>query len=236
MGNYVSKSTMADQQAEGKRTVTPQTIYNELAAMAKVDLVGWFVVSGVCVLFSGLFIFIFSMDTPLNETWTKIIKIALAALPVLIAVGNVFHYYITLKKMAKEDYDIIADKVERVVEDDKVIRRYTRHGVTYHMEHAMYLSTCGRVVISLQEVSTNSEGDIFYVIVAKKRPTRPILLYNSKYYDLQTSKLVREKLFAKSLSLKLSFQKLSKYKKEWLRPFLFLLFKVIKSWFPRNNG
>ncbi len=188
MGNYVSKSTIADQQAEGKRIITPQNIYSELVDLAKVDLVGWFVVSGVCVIFSGLFIFIFSLDTPLNETWTKIIKIALAALPVLIAIGNVFHYYITLKKMAKEDYDIIADKVERVVQDDRMVRRYTRHGTTYRMEHAMYLSTCGRVVISLEGVSTNSEGDIFYVIVSKKRPTKPLLLYNSKYYDLQTAK------------------------------------------------
>lgn len=188
MGNYVSKSTIADQQAVGKRIVTPQTIYNELVDIAKVDLVGWFVVSGVCVIFSGLFIFILSMDTPLNETRTKIIKIALAALPVLIAIGNVFRYYITLKKMEKEDYDIISDTVERVVQDDRMVRRYTRRGTTYRMEHAMYLSTCGRVVISLEDVSTNSEGDIFYVIVSKKRPNRPLLLYNSKYHDLQTAK------------------------------------------------
>ncbi len=188
MGNYVSKSTMADQQAEGKRIITPQTIYKELVDIAKVDLVGWFVVSGVCVIFSGLFIFVLSMDTPLNETWTKIIKIALAALPVLIAIGNVVRYYITLKKMEKEDYDIISDTVERVVQDDRLVRHYTRRGISYRMEHAMYLSTCGRVVISLESVSTNSEGDIFYVIVSKKHPTRPLLLYNSKYYDLQTSK------------------------------------------------
>ena len=48
---------------------------------------------------------------------------------------------------------------------------------------------------------------------------------------------MREKLFAKSLSLKLSFQKLlnSKQKGMVSQPFLFNI-KVTKSWFRRNSG
>ena len=29
------------------------------------------------------------------------------------------------------------------------------------------------------------EGDIFYIVVDKKRPKKPIITYNSKFYDLE---------------------------------------------------
>jgi hypothetical protein len=85
-----------------------------------------------------------------------------------------------MKKLAGGGYKIIIDTADRIVTDD----RYVRYGQHSYMEHAMYLYHCGRVVISLQETYTNSEGDEFFVVVSKDRPNRALFAYNTQYYEL----------------------------------------------------
>jgi hypothetical protein len=60
------------------------------------------------------------------------------------------------------------------------------HGLSGNYEHAMYLWRCGRVVISLEETYLNSEGDTCYVFVYDKEPDKPIAVYNTKFYELET--------------------------------------------------
>lgn len=182
MGNYVSESTRGDP-SDAKKRITPKIIYNSLAAQKRAALIGGLIVCFALLLVAVMFSFILS--DVLVDKWASIVRFVLLSLPFLIALLVVYYYWRGLRELHRGDgYTIITDTVERVVTDDKMVRRYNGHGMSAYMEHAMYLYVCGRVVISLEETYTYSEDDVFYVVVSKNRPNVPLLLYNSKYYEL----------------------------------------------------
>ncbi len=186
MGNYVSDSTRADPH-DGKTKITPELIYTSLASQKKGLLLCGCVFGFCALLCSGMFLAVLGAAEA-TGAWVGILRALLIIAPFAIVFGFVFAYRNGLKRLKDGRYTIITDTVERVVEDDKMVREYHRSHVRYRMEHAMYLTHCGRVVISLSDTYTNSKGDLFYVVVDKEQPNVPHLLYNAKYYELQMPK------------------------------------------------
>ena len=125
-----------------------------------------------------------------NEGWINIVTPIMLSIPFLALLCSVCSYYSSIRKLQNGRYTLITDTVNRVVKDDKTRYRYSRRvkGYTIKMEHAMYLYHCGRVFITEGETDTIWEGDIFYIVVDKKRPKKPIITYNSKFYDLEDIK------------------------------------------------
>ena len=155
MANYVSES-IKPQTDEGKKKLNPQVIYNDIKASAKGSLINAFIAAPILLIVLGMTAFIFYMvKDAKNEGWLQ-----------------------------NGRYTLITDTVNRVVKDDKLRYKRRRNRYIFTMEHAMYLYHCGRVVITEGETGTIWEGDIFYIVVDKKRPKKPIITYNSKFYDL----------------------------------------------------
>ncbi len=179
MANYVSKSTEIAPDDKKKKQITPKKIYDAISNSHKGELWGIMIVAFAILLVMLLFVFVVNISG-MEQKWATFVKILLLSVPFLIAMVSVYVYYRNTKMLAEGGYKIITDTAERVVTDD----RYVHRGRHSYMEHAMYLYNCGRVVISLQETYTNSEGDTFYVVVSKKHPRTALFAYNSKYYEL----------------------------------------------------
>lgn len=175
---------MPDSQGGGKRTISSESIYNTLVSQAKAslrgNLIGSIVLLAVCILFAVVFDF-----DSLNEPWPTVIRTLIIAFPFLFAILILLIYFKHINKITNVEYSIITDNVQRVVTDDKLKRRYYRGRYIVYTEHAMYLYKCGRVVISLEDTYTTSEGDVYYAVVYNDRPNIPLLLFNSKYYELK---------------------------------------------------
>lgn len=184
MANYVSDSTKADI-GEAKKKITPQYIYDTLAAKKKETLVGYPLLffSALAMLF--VFFIIHIAASPFNERETKIANIVLTAILLSAVVIALYACFRIMRKVSDDDYTIVVDKIETVSIDDKKV---SVHGRKYHtvvyMEHAVYLCRCGRVAISYEDVKFQSIGDTIYVLVAKKHPNKPIMIYNTKHYEL----------------------------------------------------
>lgn len=175
---------MPDSQGGGKRTISSESIYNTLVSQAKaslkVNLIGSVVLLFICVLLAAVFDF-----DSLKEPWPTVIRTLIIAAPFVFAILIVLIYFKHIKKITNVEYSIITDNVQRVVTDDKTVRKH-RGGRTYYTtEHAMYLYKCGRVVISLEDTYTTSEGDVYYAVVYNDKPNIPLLLFNSKFYELK---------------------------------------------------
>lgn len=183
MANYISKDKRKANK-DGKLTLTPRGIYKELIIHEKVNLIGWLIVSALFLVLSGMFVFILSFQGLADERWNNVLKLFLLAAPFVMAAGTTLYYLHRIKNVSKRSYSVISDTVERVVTDDRTVVRH-RHGRNVvKTEHAMYLYHCGRVVISLQETYTNSEGDVYYVVVEDDNPDKAVLLFSAKKYDL----------------------------------------------------
>jgi|GEM_PF-1976758 len=185
MGNYVSDSTRADPH-DGKQKVTPEMIMNVIAAQKKGTLHYGCLISGTCFFLSLMALFIMGVASA-TGAWVPFVTVLLLVLPFAILLGFVYAYKRSIKRLSGSDYAVITDTVERVVEDDKMVRSYVGNRVSYRMEHAMYLTNLGRVVISQSDTYVTSVGDTFYIVVDKKAPREPYLMLNSKYYELQSS-------------------------------------------------
>lgn len=179
MGNYVSKSTEIAPDDNKKKQITPERIYEALSNSHKGEFWGMTIVSFAFLFVALLFVLIVNVSG-MEQKWATLVNILLLSVPFLIFMAAGYHYYRNMKKLAGGGYKIIIDTADRVVTDD----RYVRYGRHSYMEHAMYLYHCGRVVISLQETYTNSEGDEFFVVVSKDRPNRALFAYNTQYYEL----------------------------------------------------
>lgn len=185
MANYVSESTKP-QTDEGKKKLNPQVIYNDIKASAKGALIKAFIAAPILLIVLGMIAFAFYMvKDAKNEEWINIVTPIMLSIPFLALLCSVCSYYSSIRKLQNGRYTLITDTVSRVVKDDKkrFSHRVKRYTIT--MEHAMYLHHCGRVVITEGETDTVWEGDIFYIVVDKKRPKKPIITYNSKFYDLE---------------------------------------------------
>lgn len=180
MANYISDNLKADDGA-GKKQITPQSIYNALVKDQKNTLFARLILIGCVVLVLLLTTWpLMLMDAPFGDPGTKIVKLLLIASPILDAVFVLYLYLRGMNGISEDNYTIIVDRIERIIVDEKLVRR----GRRMHMQHAMYLYHCGRIVIPLQATNTESEGDTVYVLVKKKRPNKPIMLFNDKYYEL----------------------------------------------------
>ncbi|MBQ9848400.1 MAG: hypothetical protein IJO64_05020 [Clostridia bacterium] len=179
MGNYVSDSLKADMN-DGKKKITPQLIYDSLELGYKSNIVLYVILFILVLFLCGLFFLVFRFDSPFNEKGKIIADAVLIALPILTAVFCAYFYFRGIKKHQEREYTVIVDTIERVVVDDRYVHQ-RRHS---HMEHAMYLWHCGRVVISYAETSLHSEGDKAFVVVDKKHPNVPLMIFNDKYYEL----------------------------------------------------
>ncbi len=186
MGNYVSDSTRADPN-DGKRKVTPEMIMRTLAAQKKGTLHSGYILSGSCLFLSLMVLFIMGVSSA-TGAWVPFVTGLLLVLPFAILLGFVYAYKRSIKRLSGNHYAVVTDSVERVVEDDKLVRSYVGNRVSYHMEHAMYLTHLGRVVISKSDTYTTSVGDTFYIVVDKDAPSTPYLMLNSKYYELHFPK------------------------------------------------
>lgn len=184
MGNYVSDSTGGDTDNE-KRKLTPQLIYDTLASQNKSELVGGVLAGAVLLVVALLFVLIFSAGGFFTEKGLVIANMAVLSVPFLVFLLFVFLYWKGMKRLFEGNYVVITDTVERVVTDDKLVRRYNGHRYTTYMEHAMYLYRCGRIVISLEETYVNSENDVYYIVLPHKDSNHPLLRYNSKFYELE---------------------------------------------------
>ncbi len=173
MSNYISKDEQAKQAEKQKTVLTNDVIYNNLLLSHKVNLFGWLAVSVLSLIVGIALIIGFSIDSPLNEKWTKITKILLIVIPFVIALVDIAVYFYNRKRVNIDDYKIITDRVVRVSVNDKHKRRYS-------YEHAMYLWHCGRVVISYDDTRRISKGDIYYVLVSKERPDKAVLIFDAK--------------------------------------------------------
>lgn len=183
MANYVSKSTLGEQQGEGKRKLSVRMLYDALAGEAKGNLIGGFLISFVLLLFVSLFVFIFEIGDAFRDEWKSIVNIILFSLPVLSLLLSLYFYWRDLKRLSNGEYSVVTDTVVDIREEIKY--RYTHRGYRYVIEQAMYLSRFGRKVISKEESSIFSKDDVFYAVVRDKRPNRAVLLYNSRFFELE---------------------------------------------------
>ena len=185
MANYVSES-IKPQTDEGKKKLNPQVIYNDIKASAKGALINAFIAAPILLIVLGMIAFVFYMvKDAKNEEWINIVTPIMLSIPFLALLCSVCSYYSSIRKLQNGRYTLITDTVNRVVKDDKMRYSRRRNRYIFTMEHAMYLHHCGRVVITEGETGTIWEGDIFYIVVDKKRPKKPIITYNSKFYDLE---------------------------------------------------
>ena len=184
MANFKSNTLMPDSQGGGKRRISSESIYNTLVSQAKtslrVNLIGSVVLLFICILLAAVFDF-----DSLKAPWPTVIRTFIISAPFLFAILMVLIYFKHIKKITNVEYSIITDNVQRVVTDDKTVRRHRGRRVYYTTEHAMYLYKCGRAVISLEQTYTISEGDVYYAVVYNDNPTVPLLLYNAKYYEFE---------------------------------------------------
>ncbi len=179
MANYISDSTKIDPNDKKKKQITPEKIYDAISNSNKGGLWGGIILSFVILIMMLIFVLVVNISG-MEQKWATLVNMLLLSVPLAMVMIFLYLYYRDTKMLAEGGYKIITDTAERVVTDD----RYVRYGRHSYMEHAMYLYNCGRVVISLQETYTNSEGDTFYVVVSKKRPRTALFAYNSKYYEL----------------------------------------------------
>lgn len=177
MSNYISKDEQAKQAEKQKTVLTNEVIYNSLIFSYKFNLFGWLVVSALALIVGIALIFAFSIDSPFDEKWTKIAKILSILIPFVIAIVDIAVYFYNRKRVNIDDYKIITDRVERVSENDRHIRRYS-------YEHAMYLWHCGHVVISYDDTQRISKGDIYYVLVSKEHPDKAVLIFDAQKCEL----------------------------------------------------
>ncbi len=184
MANYVSESTGGDFDENKKRVITPKMMYETIESGIKGAFYGGFAVSFAFLLLAVMFYFIFSQM--LVEKWLLLMKFVLFSIPIIIAIANCVTYMYRIKELRTgEAYDIITDTAVNVVTDDKTVYRHRGTRGYMSTEHAMYLYVCGRQVITLQETYLYSEKDRFYVLVHKKRPTKALLYFCEKLYDLE---------------------------------------------------
>lgn len=184
MANYISKH-QRKKLSDGKGKITPKTIYRDLVVQEKFNLIGWLIVAVAFLLLCLSFVLVLSIDSLLEERWNNIVKTALVAAPFIMAACTTIYYGRRIKNISKRNYKVIRDTVERVVTDDRTITKYRRGRRVISTEHAMYLYHCGRIVISLQQTYTNSEGDIIYAVVEAENPDEAVLLYSAKSNDLE---------------------------------------------------
>ena len=187
MANYQSPNLDNGEKEEGKKKIRPKETHEALIAVHRWTFVFYFVVmivsSGIGILFGIGITEIFDFE----KNTDMVIIFVCGALPVIVCAILIVLEYIKMKQTVGGSYSLITDTIERVVTDDKYVYKRRRGAAARgYYEHAMYLWRCGRVVISLEETYTNSEGDTCYVFVYDEEPDKPIAVYNTKFYELET--------------------------------------------------
>ena len=179
MRNKFDEPIMREHES-GKRKITPRQLYETLYSSVKANLVTCIV--GAIV----LLVFMLLLGALVGQvgTFGMILEIVLFSIPIGVLIWGAYVSYKNMNDIKNGKYLIFIDKADRVVTDDKMVRR-GRHTT---MEHAMYLYRCGRQVISLEQTYTYSEGDEFYVIAFERKPDVAVLYYCTKYYELDMPK------------------------------------------------
>lgn len=172
MANYKSESLNADPK-DKKRKIQPEETHKKLLKDNRGD----------CIFVVALFIIVNIFIVPISILGINVGMIVVSVILICVSFGlfTVWFIYCYRRylKVAKGKYSLKLDTVERVVTDD----RYVRRGRASYYEHAIYLWHCGRVVVSLEETYLYSEGDSCYVFIIDENET-PLAVYNTKFYEL----------------------------------------------------
>ncbi len=102
-------------------------------------------------------------------------------LPVLCVVYAIGIYAVKSKDISNGKYEIVTDKLYRIVEAEFNLKRYLisrNFWVSY--DRMFYFENYGEISVPKAKEQTASTGDTFYMVLHKKKP---MLIYNEKVYD-----------------------------------------------------
>ena len=181
MANYQSPNLGSGEKEEGKKKLNPKIIHRTLISSHQKGIKVLLAFLLLCeIIFVPLGILVSNIDS-FEPGWDIVIIFGFSALPAILFGVSIILLYRGMRKIVNGAYSLITDTIEQIVTDDKYIHR----GKRGYYEHAMYLYRCGRVVISLGETYTNSEGEMCYVIVLDDKPDEAVAVFNSKFYELE---------------------------------------------------
>lgn len=182
MANYKSPNLDSGEKEEGKKKLNPKIIHRTLISSHQKGIKMLLAFLLLCeIIFVPLGILVSNIDS-FEPGWDIVIIFGFSALPAILFGVSIISLYRSMQKITKGAYSLITDTIEQVVADDKYVYRGKGRG---YYEHAMYLYRCGRVVISLGETYTNSEGEMCYVVVYDDKPDKAVAVFNSKFYELE---------------------------------------------------
>ncbi len=182
MANYKSPNLDNGEKEEGKKKLNPKTIHRTLISSHQRGIKILLALLILCeIVFVPFGILVANIDS-YEPVWDIVIIFGFSAFPALLFGASIIPLYRSMQKIIKGAYSLITDTIEQVVTDDKYVYRHNGRG---YYEHAMYLYRCGRVVISLGETYTNSEGEMCYVVVCDDKPDKAVAVFNSKFYELE---------------------------------------------------
>ncbi len=189
MSNYVSENLDLNNDGE-KKKLTPRVVYDDLIAAERAYFTILLVINVLILVISAIFTLTWLFERQFNAVGLLFIKIlAIAAIGVAVAftAWNISRFVCAINGIKRGDHIVVTDTIDFVVRDDKLKYRWIKHRyqTRYYYEHAMYLKKMGRVVISLAQTESFAPGDMLYLVVRKENPKKPVLFYNSKYYEIQ---------------------------------------------------
>lgn len=182
MGNYVSKST--DVLEEGRKKLTTDAVNKAIVTYNKKNLAYRLTVCSEFLILSAVILLVLYCGSPFDNAWTLCLEVLCISVLVLIPSVCLLLFFLENRGIAQGKYTVLNDKVERVVRGDRRVYKLTICGVRRFPEDVMYLENTRRVVIPERDIDTYSEDDRLYLVVRKKCPTKPLFIYNSKYYEL----------------------------------------------------
>lgn len=189
MANYVSENLDFNDDDE-KKKLTPRVVYDDLIAAERAYFTILLVINVLILPITAIFTLTWLFERQFNEVGLLVVEIsAIAAIGVTVAftAWNISRFVCAINGIKRGDYIVVTDTIDFVVRDDKLKYRWIKHRYQsrYYYEHAMYLKKMGRVVISLAQTESFAPDDMLYLVVRKKKPKKPVLFYNSKYYELE---------------------------------------------------
>jgi len=160
----MKKKTLVKQ--DMKQTLTKQDIQKDLRAQLKI-------IKGPYFIYWLIISILYMLRLP---GYIKYILIIITFLSVIIFA----RYCIKLYKIKKGKFQIIEDEL---IMKDRELHRYSTR-----IENSLFFR-CGSVLVEDDVYSYSKSGDKFYIIMLKsklKSKTKPLLAYNTKYYEITT--------------------------------------------------
>ncbi len=180
MANYISGSTK-NEEIDGKKKLTYEMISAALKKDVRKDFVFKLTAS---VLLLAFFSFAVFASTPANKVAADIVK-CIPLVPIALIAAVVIIHICKIHSISQRRYSVVKDTVERVIPHEKKVYKVWLDGYHGRMQSAMYLEKTRRVAIHELDVTKYSPGDVLYLVVMKKNPNKPLLIYNANYYELE---------------------------------------------------